>query len=233
MDETRHQQMGYDRAATMFAPDGHILQVEYAEKAIRLGSSSVGWIYNNGVIIVSDQRVNDILVVSDSANKINEIDSHIIGVSAGISSDARVLIDKARILAQKHRLTYDTPVAIESIVKEIADVKQQFSQYGGARPFGVAMMIAGNMEGESYLYTSEVTGSYLRYYSNAIGENDSKIKEMLRLKYNKSSTRDEAIKNILSIFKEIQGENFNKNKFDIAYIEDEKINYVNVNEIKI
>ena len=160
MEEIQHQQMGYDRAATMFAPDGHILQVEYAEKTIRLGSSSVGFVCKDGVVIVSDRRQRDILVIEDSANKINEIDDHIICVSAGISSDARVLVDKARIIAQQHRLTYDSPINPESLVKEIADIKQQFTHYGGARPYGVSMMFAG-INGDFSLYTTDVTGNYL------------------------------------------------------------------------
>ena len=136
MEDIQHQQMGYDRAATMFSPDGHILQVEYAEKTIRLGSASIGIVGRDCVVIVSDRRQKDKLVIDESANKINEIDEHIIAVSAGISSDARVLIEKARIFAQQHRVSYDSPPNTESIVRDIADIKQQFTQYGGARPFG-------------------------------------------------------------------------------------------------
>lgn len=77
MEDIQHQQMGYDRAATMFAPDGHILQVEYAEKTIRLGSASIGIVCADGVVIVSDRRKKDRLIVDESANKINEIDEHI------------------------------------------------------------------------------------------------------------------------------------------------------------
>ena len=95
--DMQHQQMGYDRAATMFSPDGHLLQVEYAEKTIRLGSSSIGMVCSDGVFILADKRITDSLVVKESATKIYEIDSHIISSVAGIMSDARVLIDKAQL----------------------------------------------------------------------------------------------------------------------------------------
>ena len=182
MEDIQHQQMGYDRAATMFAPDGHILQVEYAEKTIRLGSASIGIVCADGVVIVADRRQRDRLLVEESANRINEIDEHIMVVFAGITSDARVLIEKARIIAQQHRLTYDSAPSTESIVRDVADVKQQFTQYGGARPFGVSMMFAG-MNGEPVLYTTDVTGNYLKYKANAIGENDEKIKKLLGEEY--------------------------------------------------
>jgi len=215
MEDIQHQQMGYDRAATMFAPDGHILQVEYAEKTIRLGSASIGIVCVDGVVIVSDRRKKDRLIVEESANKINEIDEHIICVSAGISSDARVLIEKARVLAQQHRVTYDSAPNTESIVRDVADIKQQFTQYGGARPFGVSMMFAG-VNGEPVLYTTDITGNYLKFKANAIGENDEKIKRLLRERYRDGLSCDEGKALALEIFREIQGEEFSEDRFDIG-----------------
>ena len=217
MEDIQHQQMGYDRAATMFSPDGHILQVEYAEKTIRLGSASIGIVGRDCVVIVSDRRQKDKLVIDESANKINEIDEHIIAVSAGISSDARVLIEKARIFAQQHRVSYDSPPNTESIVRDIADIKQQFTQYGGARPFGVSTMFAG-INGGPVLYTTDITGNYLRYNTNAIGENDEKIKKLLREKYRHELSSGEAIRLALDIFKEVQGEDYNIEKFDVGIL---------------
>src|SRR3972149_348531 len=181
--DMQHQAMGYDRTATMFSPEGKLLQVEYAEKTIRLGSSSIGMVCSDGVFILADLRIVDKLVVPSSAAKIHEVDTHIIASTAGIMSDARVLIEKAQVLAQQHRVTYDSPVEPESIIKEISDLKQQFPQYGGARPFGAALMIGGVANNKPSLYTSDVTGNYFSYFANAIGENDEKIKEKLRERY--------------------------------------------------
>lgn len=209
--------MGYDRSATMFAPDGHILQVEYAEKTSRLGSASIGILCDNAVVVVSDRKKKDTLIVEESANKINEIDKHILCVSAGISSDARVLIDKARLSAQQYRITYDSEPSTESIVRDVADAEQQFTQYGGARPFAVSMMFAG-INGEPVLYVTDVTGNYLKYKANAIGENDVKAKELLRKKYKEGMTAKEGLKMILDIFKEMQGEEFDIERFDAGIL---------------
>jgi len=215
--------MGYDRTAMMFAPDGHILQVEYAEKTVRLGSASIGIVCKDGVVIISDKRCNDKLICGDFSNKIFEVDEHIIAVAAGITSDARVLIDRARMIAQQHRVTYDSPPGTEIIVKDIADVKQQFTQYGGGRPFGVAILVAG-FDTKPVLYTTDVTGNYLRYKANAIGENDEKIKAKLREKYREGLDCDNGIKLGLEIFKEILGEDFTIERFDVGIIgEDKKI----------
>lgn len=216
--EMQNQVMGYDRTATMFSPDGHLLQVEYAEKTVRLGSASIGFTCRDGVVIIADRRMRDILVVQDSSNRIFEIDSHIIASAAGIASDARMLIERAQLHAQQHRVTYNSGIEVESIIKEIADLKQQFTQYGGVRPFGVSILVGGVDTNKSKLFVTDITGNYVSYKASAIGENDERIKEELRKRYNEKMSIDEAIKLGLKIFKEILGKNFNTDRFDVAYI---------------
>ncbi|MEK6761012.1 MAG: archaeal proteasome endopeptidase complex subunit alpha [Nanoarchaeota archaeon] len=218
--DMQHQAMGYDRTATMFSPEGTIIQVEYAEKATKWGSSSIGMVCTDGVLIVADKRIDDKLIVPKSANKIYEIDSHIIASAAGVVSDARVLVEKAQVISQQHRVTYDSPVEPELIIKDIANVEQQFTQYGGARPFGVFFMIAGMNGKKPELYVSNVSGNYFSYYANAIGENDERIKEKLREKYKHDLNIKKGTKLALEIFKEIQGNKFNPEKFEVVYIED-------------
>jgi len=220
--DMQNQAMGYDRTATMFSPEGHLLQVEYAEKTVRLGSSSIGMVCTDGVFIIADKRVDDKLIVSKSANKIYEIDSHIISSIAGIISDARVLIERSQVISQQHQVTYDSPIEPELVVKEISNMKQQFSQYGGARPFGVSLMIAGMNNGKPELYTSDVTGNYLGYLANAIGENDEKIKEKLREQYSEDLTIKKGVKIALEIIKGIQGDKFKIDKFELSYINTNK-----------
>lgn len=232
--DMQNQAMGYDRTATMFSPEGHLLQVEYAEKTVRLGSSSVGMVCSDGVFILADKRIEDKLIVKESASKISEIDSHIIGSSSGILSDSRILVEKAQLFCQQHRVTYDSPIEPELVIKEIANMKQQFTQYGGARPFGVSMMIAGINGKKGELFVSDVTGNYFSYYANVIGENDNKIKEELREKYKQSLTIKQGVKLVLEIFEKVQGNKFNLKKFELAYIskEEQKLKKVEGENIK-
>ncbi len=216
--DMQHQAMGYDRTATMFSPEGHLLQVEYAEKTVRLGSASIGLVCKDGVLIISDKRIDDKLVVQKSAKKVNEIDEHLISAIAGIISDARVLTEKAQVICQQHRITYDSPIEPESVIKEIANIQQQFTQYGGARPFGISMMLAGINGKKPELYTSEITGNYFSYYANAIGEDDDKIKEKLQERYKQDMTLKQGTKLALEIFKEMKGAKFDVGKFEMAYV---------------
>lgn len=220
--DMQHQQMGYDRTATMFSPEGTILQVEYAQKTVRLGSSSIGMICADGVFLLADKRMKDKLVIQKSTNKVYEIDSHIIACAAGIVSDARVLIERGQLIAQQHRITYDSPIEPELIIKEVSNIKQQFTQYGGARPFGVSLMVAGIRAKKPELYTSDITGNYFSYHANAIGENEEKIREKLRENYKPELNIKKGVKLALDIFKEIQGKNFDLERFELVYIKNEE-----------
>ncbi len=232
--EMQHQAMGYDRAATMFSPDGHLLQVEYAEKTVRLGSSSIGLVCKDGIVIVADRRVRDKLIAPESANKIFEIDEHIVATAAGILSDARILIEQSQVLAQQNRVTYGSPIEPVSVIRMIADKKQMFTQYGGARPFGVAILLGGVNKEKAYLYTSDVTGNFFAYKANAIGENDEKIKEMLRKDFDESINVEDGIKFALKIFKEILEKNFDLQRFDVGYVKtkDEKLVRLHGDDLK-
>lgn len=222
--DVQHQAMGYDRTATMFSPEGHLLQVEYAEKTVRLGSSSIGMICSDGVFILADRRSEDKLVVPKSMNKIYEIDEHIIASVSGIVADARVLVEKAQVSAQQNRVVYDSPIEPELIIKEIANTKQLFTQYGGARPFGVSIIVAGINTNKKIpeLFTSDVTGNYFSYYANAIGENDIKIREKLREEYNSNLTIKQGVALASNILKEIQGKNFKSERLELVIIEKDK-----------
>lgn len=215
--EMQHQAMGYDRAATMFSPDGHLLQVEYAEKTVRLGSASIGLTCKDGVVIVADKRIRDKLIAPESAVKIFEIDEHVMASSAGILSDARMLIDQAQVLAQQNKVTYGSPIEPISVIRFIADKKQSFTQYGGARPYGVAVLLAGVNKGKPHVYTSDVTGNFFAYKANAIGENDEKIKEILRSEL-KEMNVEEGIRFGLKIFKQVLDKNFDLERFEVAYV---------------
>ena len=232
--EMQHQAMGYDRAATMFSPDGHLLQVEYAEKTVRLGSASIGLICKDGAVLIADRRLRDKLITPESMNKIFEIDEHIVATAAGILSDARILIDHAQVLAQQHRVTYGSAIEPLAVIRMIADRKQMFTQYGGARPFGVAMLLGGVHRGRSYLYTSDVTGNFFAYRANAIGEHDEKIKEILRKDFKDEMGIEEGIKFVLRIFKDILEKNFDIYRFDVGYIknEDGKLARMHGDELK-
>jgi proteasome alpha subunit len=232
--DMQHQVMGYDRSATMFSPDGHILQAEYAQKAVRLGAASIGFNCSDGVVVISDKGIKDMLIIPESAEKIHEIDEHIMASAAGILSDARILVNHIRVSSQQHRVTYDSPIEVESVIRELADIKQQYTQHPGVRPFGVDFIIAGVNGGKTKLFISEITGNYIEYSAVAIGENDEKIKEALRKEFRKDMTTEDATKLGLKIFKQVLDDKFDITRFNVGMIKSDegKLKRLNSEEVK-
>ena len=122
-DEMSHQAMGYDRASIVFSPDGRLLQVEYAKKTVKAGTTAIGVVCKEGVLIIADKRIVEKLIVDSTVEKIFQIDEHLGATASGILSDARILIEKAQVISQQHRVTYDTPITTETLVKEICNIK--------------------------------------------------------------------------------------------------------------
>ena len=213
-----HQMMGYDRTITMLSPDGRLLQVEYAKKTVRQGSTAIAMVCSDGILFVTDKRVIDSLVVPEAVEKIWQIDEHIGATASGILSDARVLIERAQLKAQQHRITYDCPIDTITIVKDICDLKQVCTQSGGLRPFGVSVLVAGIDGHTPRLYETDPTGIFFQYKATVIGEGEVEVEEILHKEYKKELTIEEGFKLSLKALKKVLGDNFKIERIDAAYI---------------
>jgi proteasome alpha subunit len=162
-------QMAYDRGITVFSPDGRLFQVEYAREAVKKGTTTIGLKYKDGVILVVDKRVSSKLVEPESIEKIYDVDEYIGCATSGLVADARVLIDEARKHAQIHKVTYGENITVELLVKKVCDFKQNYTQYGGARPFGTALLVAGVDDLGVHLFETDPSGALVAYKATCIG----------------------------------------------------------------
>ncbi len=213
-----HQMMGYDRAITMFSPDGRLLQVEYARKMVKQGSTAIGIVCSDGVILLTDKRIVDKLVVADSIEKIWVVDKHMGGTIAGMVSDARVLFERAQLKAQQHRVTYDSPIDVLTIVKDICNLKQLCTQSGGLRPFGVSTLIIGVENDGPKLFETDPAGIYFRYKATAIGEGETEVGEILHKEYKDSITMEEGFRLALKALVKVLGKDLTAERIDGAYV---------------
>jgi len=213
-----HQMMGYDRTITMFSPDGRLLQVEYAKKTVRQGSTAIGIACKDGVVLLTDKRIVDKLVVPSSVEKIFQIDDHVGATAEGILSDARVLVERAQVKAQQHRMLYDTAIDTLSIVRDICDLKQICTQSGGLRPFGVSILVAGIDNGTIALYETDPTGIYFRYLATVIGEGEQVIEEILHKEYTEEMTVEDGLKLAIKCLTAFLGKDLKAERIDAAII---------------
>ncbi|BAN90381.1 archaeal proteasome endopeptidase complex subunit alpha [Aeropyrum camini] len=193
-------QTAYDRAATIFSPEGDLYQVRYAFEAVKKGWTSLGIKTKDGVVIAAEKRFIGPLVDIDDIDKIYKIDDHIGVAFAGMGGDGRILIDYARMFTVRHRLLYGEPPPVELVAKVVADVKQAYTQHGGVRPFGVALIFAGvNPDGTTKVYRTDPGGQYFSFKAIAIGSGEQVANEMFEKHYRSDMSLEEAIKLTLKI----------------------------------
>ncbi|HVX02366.1 MAG TPA: archaeal proteasome endopeptidase complex subunit alpha [Nitrososphaera sp.] len=173
---------GYDRAITVFSPDGRLYQVEYAIETVRRGTLAIGIKANEGVVLAVEEKTRK-LQINNVTQKIFQVDDHIGVAAAGYIPDARTQVDHARFFAQSNRLIYDEPVDVEGVAKNIADMAQQFTQYAGVRPFGVALLLAGVDKNGANLFLTDPSGTYIGYDAMAIGAGSDQVTDFLEKSY--------------------------------------------------
>src|SRR2546422_1745231 len=162
-------QMAYDRAITVFSPDGRLFQVEYARVAVTRGNTTAGLKFKDGTVLMADKKIASRLVETTSIEKIFQIDEHVGCATSGLVADARVLVDYARLVAQINKVTYSEKIGIDLLVKRICDYKQNYTQYGGVRPFGTALLVAGVGDPCDHLFSTGTSGALVLSKAGSIG----------------------------------------------------------------
>jgi len=172
----------YDRAITVFSPDGRLFQVEYAMELVNRGATILGIQCAEGVVLGAEENVEP-LEETGYSWKIFRIDEHIGAAIVGLSSDARVLIDQARVYAQSNKLTYDEPIDTEVVTKRICDIQQMYTQHAGVRPFGVSLIFGGVDKTGARVFGTHPSGTYRGYKATALGAGRETVLNIFKEEY--------------------------------------------------
>ncbi len=183
----------YDRAITVFSPDGRLFQVEYAMELVNRGATIMGIQCTEGVVLGSEENIEP-LEEAEYSWKIFKVDEHVAAAIVGLSSDARVLIDQARIYAQSNKLTYDEPIDVEVVTKRICDIQQMYTQHSGVRPFGVSLIFGGVDKTGAHVFGTHPSGTYRGYKATALGAGRETVLAVLKEEYRKDLNLEESTK---------------------------------------
>jgi len=227
-------QRAYDRALTVFSPEGRLFQVEYALEAVRRGTLAIAVKSKEDVCLAAQIKVASTLMDADSIDKIFQVDEHIGVAISGLHADARALINYARVQAQSFRLTYDEPVRLGMLTKALADLKQQYTQFGGVRPWGCALFFIGIDASGTQIYTTSPSGIYRSFKAYAIGTGEASAREYLTENYKEDMSFEELINVALNSLKESIDEDATKENIRLAYIKSEtkKFHMCNKQEVE-
>jgi len=211
--------MGYDRVVTVFSPDGRLFQVQYAMEAVKRGATVIGIKAKDGVAIIADKKVIHNLIAARSIEKVYKVDAHLGAATIGLVADGRKLIDQARVQAQRHKMVYDEPMTVRQLVYEISSYMQIFTQYGGIRPFGVTVLLAG-YDNEPRIYEIDPSGTPTEWAATAVGEGRAEVMKFLDAKYTKNLTINQAFNLGKEALKGFLKEKFSMDRVELAQITD-------------
>jgi len=185
----------YDSRTTIFSPEGRLYQVEYAMEAIGHAGAAVGVLSEEGIVLAAEKKITSkLLEVSKTSEKMYVIDKHAACAVAGITADANILINQARITAQRYFYTYQEPIPMEHLVQLICNTKQGYTQFGGLRPFGTSFLFAGwDVHYGFQLYQSDPSGNYGGWKATAIGANSTAAQSILKSDYKEGMTLKDAL----------------------------------------
>lgn len=224
---------GYDKGISIFSPDGRLFQVEYAREAVKRGTTSLGVKSSEGIVLVVDKRPTSILVEPKSIEKIFQIDEHIGAATSGLVADARNLIEKARLESQINKITYNEPIPVEMLAKKICDLKQMYTQHGGVRPFGSALIIGGVNDTGTRLFETDPSGALIEYKATAIGAGRAIAMEVFEKNYNADMKLSEATELALDAIYEATEGKTTKESVEIAVVEEKNKKYRKLTEDEI
>ncbi len=222
---------GYDRAITVFNPEGRLLQVEYALTATKQSAICFGIKCVDGVILGARKGITSSLM--EEAEKVFKIDEHIGAVFAGLRSDGRVLIARGRLEAQINKLTYGEPITVEALANRIAEYEQVHTQYAGSRPFGV-LMIIGGVDTKPRLMMTHLSGFYLPYKAYAVGMGSQTARQVFEEEYRDDMTIDDGMKLGIKAVQKAAEKKVPPDDLEIAVIriEDRKFTRLTLEEIE-
>ena len=185
----------------LVSPEGRLYQVEYAIAAIQNAAACVGVQTKDGIVVCVERKVTSkLLAPTKSSDKVFKVDAHVFAAVAGLTADANILVNYARLCAQRYRYTYQEPQPVEALVQLLCDYKHSYTQYGGLRPFGVAFLYAGWDEHHGFqLYQSDPSGNYSGWKATAIGGNSTSAVASLKSDYSEDLTLSDATKLALKV----------------------------------
>jgi proteasome alpha subunit len=183
----------YDRAITVFSPDGRLFQVEYAMELVNRGATILGIQTAEGVVLGSEESL-EVLEEVGFSYKIFRVDDHVGAAIVGLSSDARILIDQARVHSQSNKLTYDEPIDVEVVTKRICDIQQMYTQHAGVRPFGVSLIFAGVDKTGARVFGTHPSGTYRGYKATALGAGRETVLNILKEEYKENLSLEDTTK---------------------------------------
>lgn len=211
----------YDEASTIFSPDGRLYQVEYAREAVKKGSTTMGFKWKDGILLLAHKPEGSRLVNFGSIEKIYQIDNHIACAATGLVADGRHLVEIAREEAQWNKIRYDEPISVKDLVNILCEYEHMYTRFDGVRPFGVVLLIGGIDSSGKHLFSTDPSGAYLGYKAVCEGKKSNDAMTHFTKSYSSDVSLNQALEIGLQSLKKITKQKFNTDMVEAAVIDED------------
>ena len=229
----------YDHGVNTFSPEGRLFQIEYANEAIKLGSTALGIKCSTGVVLAVEKRITSPLLLAKSIEKIFEVDAHIGAAVSGLVADSRTLIDHARVASQHHWFMYNEQIRTESLTQSVCDLALRFGEgaHGQekrlmARPFGVALLVAGWDQNEGpKLFHTDPSGTFTKYEAMAIGAGSEGANAQIQEEFRRDFSLQEAQALAMRVLKTVMEEKLSAENIEVSVVTESGYKALSTQEI--
>lgn len=174
--------------------------------------------------MVIEKRLTSPLLLPSSIEKVAEIDGHVFCAASGLSADAKMLVEHARVEAQNHRFKYNEALRVEALTQSLCDLALRFGESSGtdkpimSRPFGVALLIAGKDDTGFRLFYADPSGTYTEYMARAIGSGSEMAQTALKDQYRPDMSLEDATLLAMGILKQVMEEKLEPRNVQAAVV---------------
>lgn len=189
----------YDRALSIFSPDGRIFQVEYAQLASERGSPVIFYSDEKTISVAIEKRAESKHRILSDLDKFKEVETNIYVSFAGIHPDSAVILDRIIYIAREYCISNNEKIDIKKLALETSDYIQRYTITGGCRPFGVKLVLFGFDNTKPIIALIEPDGNYSFYKGGAIGQKSEKATEELEKHGSTLSPTQAVIKTLFTV----------------------------------
>lgn len=172
-----------------YGPEGRLVLVDSALEAVRRGSTTIGIKTPSFALLAS--HIKPVRPLIDPAEKIFTIDGHVGATGSGYIGDILQLIEELRLEAQKHRLSFESPIDVGSLAKHLGSFLHNYTIYA-VRPQAASVIVAGVDQMGVQLYQVDPSGTFMRGSGFAIGQSADAALDVVQREYSADMSVEQA-----------------------------------------
>lgn len=206
---------------SIFSPEGKLHQIENTYNAVKnYGLTTVAVRGNDSVVVCTQKKVPDKLIVKESVTNIFKVTDTIGVMVTGSITDAKAMITYFRMLAAQFKFKYGYHIPVHVLASKASERNQLATQYVGYRSMRCVFTIVGiDEEKGPQVFKIDPSGFCMGYKAIAAGTKDQDAVNYLEKQYKKKPegwSNDEAVQTAIMCLQNVISTDFKSNEIEIG-----------------